>query len=182
MTAFWSDWSVPLCAAWLDAGIALYVAGLLFGTSAARRAGIAGLIGAALAGYIAVSTTVMTDATPADFPNALSLVLRQTHFGAMQLVALTAWICLLLGGRQRMLAWLAALTLVAARAATGHAADAGVLTPALIAHVLHLSGMAIWAGTVWLAGLANAEDPGTEMLAQQVSTLATWALGLIVLT
>ncbi|TDR73252.1 copper resistance D family protein [Paludibacterium purpuratum] len=183
MTELIDNWGQPAFAALLDAGIALLAAGLLLGpTAPQRRAAPTALIGGALLGYVALATINMTDTALSAFPAALGQVLWHTHFGRTQLLAFAAWGMLCLAGNRRSIRWVAVLTLIVARAATGHAADAGWVSPALLVQTLHLSGMAAWAGTVFSASLHPPRRDQATALGQRLSSLAGWSLGLIVLT
>lgn len=197
-----AQWLQPLFAAWIDmalaacAGIAA-VRGAAPPSAAcrlpvlARRAAI--LLGVGLAGYLSVATVAMAQPSLADFPGALRVVLTRTDFGDMGLTSAAAWLALMTaaclacaqpaGRRQfpNLLFLLGVAVFAYARAATGHAADHGFLSVAVLVHTLHILSACAWAGSIGIGVLLVAawrdwSGPQRSVLAHRLSTIATMAV------
>jgi putative copper resistance protein D len=119
---------------------------------------------------------------------ALPDVLTRTAIGAAANVACLAW-CAIVAAfalRRRVaswakVAWCALAIVCIARAASGHANDAGWGSPAIWIHAVHIAAGGVWAGTVFLAaGLAlswrNWDVMRRQAFAQRISQAATLAL------
>lgn len=197
-----AQWLQPLFAAWIDmalaacAGIAV-VRGAMppSATSClpvlARR--IAILLGVGLAGYLSAATVAMAQPGLADFPGALWVVLAHTDFGDMGLTSAAAWLALMIAtslactrraARDRFphrLFLLGIVVFAYARAATGHAADHGFLSVAVLVHTLHILSACVWAGSIGVGVLSIAAwrdwpGPQRSVLAHRLSAIATMAV------
>jgi len=140
---------------------------------------------AMLCAYSVMAVGSMTDPGWGEWLARIGLVLTQTGFGHMQLVALAGcallalagwWPALTQRGRQSVFA-LGLIVLLLARAASGHVMDVGFFSLALLAHAAHIGAACVWVGSVclgvWL--LRDSASRG-EILAQRLSRLATWSL------
>lgn len=201
-----AQWLQPLFAAWIDtalvasAGIAV-VRGAVPPSMATRLPAlarrIAVLLGVGLAAYLAAATVAMAEPSLADFPGALWLVLTKTDFGDMCWVALAAWVTLMVATcasstpraePHKFLDLLSLFGIVAfayARAATGHAADHGFLSVAVLVHTLHILSACAWAGSVGICALSisawRAWPPQARSgLAHRLSMIATIAVPAVV--
>lgn len=198
-----ANWLQPLFAAWIDVALATSV-GIAVVRDAvpalaaanlarlARRTGV--VLGLGLAAYLAAATMAMTDTDLSGFPGSLWLVLTQSDFGSMIWVALAAWIALMMAarlpqdrtGRLSTILCLAGLIVFSyARAATGHAADHGFLSPAVAVHTIHILAACAWAGSVGVCVLSTRtwrDWPAQRRsaLAHRLSTTATIAVPAVV--
>lgn len=134
-------------------------------------------------------------ALPAAFA-VVPTVLTQTHVGYGWSVAFGGALVLLgtaLTGQPGMLRnallWLAVIAIAAGKASLGHAADAGVASPAIGMQTLHVLVTAVWGGLAMSAGLAVLPALGAStargMLirtASQVSNVSVVAVGVVLLT
>ncbi|GAC1318046.1 MAG: hypothetical protein NVSMB28_06370 [Collimonas sp.] len=196
-----AGWMQPLFAGLLDmalaaaVGVAVLQGGVSSAATSVRLAGIARLacvvLGAGLAAYLCAGAVAMTEANIAELPAALWLVLTQSHFGAMIWIALIAWIVLMMSifssawqiRNSLFVTGLVGFSL--ARAATGHAADQGFASFAVLIHTTHVLAATAWAGSVGIC-LLLISDWSTwplrqrSALAHRVSKIATLALLLVV--
>jgi putative copper resistance protein D len=196
-----ATWIQPLCAALLTIALAAAVgaavlrAALPLPVSSVRLGGIArracALLGLALAVYLCAGTVAITETGIADLPASLWLVLTQSHFGAMIWVASAAWIMLMAataglawpGRNSLFLLGLAGFAL--ARAATGHAADHGFISFAVLTHTAHVLAATAWAGSVGISVLLTSDWSSWQLqqrtaLAHRLSEVATLALLVVV--
>ncbi|BEV72721.1 hypothetical protein THUN1379_22030 [Paludibacterium sp. THUN1379] len=179
MSSDWIDWIGVLSATLLDAMLALQLALRLPGLTTRLR-GSRRLMALGLGGYIVSATLVMTACGLAGLPAALSLVMQHSHFGHMQWLALAGMACLMLSDKLPRLAWPGLGLLLWSRAATGHAASAGMLSLPVTIHMGHLLGMALWLGPVLLAAhCAAPQGVQAARQARRLSVLASWALGIL---
>ncbi|MGS0743402.1 copper resistance D family protein [Glaciimonas sp. GG7] len=196
-----ADWLQPLMAAVLNTALAIAVGvavlrpAALSAAHAARLTSMCrqacSLLGFGLVGYWCAGTVAMTQTSLADLPASLWLVLTQSHFGAMLWVALAAWITLMvsafsvaLPARNTVLT-LGLMGFSLARAATGHAADHGFLSIAVVIHTLHVLAATAWAGAVVVCVLLTPDWSGWPLqqrsaLAHRLSEVATLALVAVV--
>ncbi|CAM5209598.1 hypothetical protein CDEF62S_02414 [Castellaniella defragrans] len=160
------------------------------------------LLGLGLAAYLSVATMAMTDTGPADFAGYLWIVLTGTDFGAMVWVAACAWLILMLAaflGRatsqaaaslplRTLVLWASGVALLAyARAATGHAADHGFFSLAVMAHGTHVLTGCLWVGSAVVSArllcLWKAWTPSEQSrLAHRLSAIATIVVPLVAAT
>ncbi|HEU0229980.1 MAG TPA: CopD family protein [Burkholderiaceae bacterium] len=201
-----TQWLQPLFAAWIDVAL-IASAGIVVVRGAmppsvatrlpalARR--IALLLGVGLVAYLAAATVAMAEPSLVDFPGALWLVLTKTDFGDMGWVALAAWLMLMAATcaacrppvRKRTFPDLLFITGLAAfayaRAATGHAADHGFLSVAVLVHTVHIVSACAWAGSIGICVLSVSTwrtwtTPQRSKLAHRLSTTATIAVPAVV--
>ncbi len=187
----------PCFAALIDLALAVCVGALLLRAFLPERVLMRVLrmalaaMAAGLSGSLWAGTASMSGAQDAAVWQAMPVVLMQTSFGHAALVASVAW-CVLVAAfalRRRFVswggaAWCALATVCVARAATGHAMDAGWGSYAIWIHALHIAAGAAWAGTVLLAaGVAqswrNWAVPQRLDVARKISQSATLALVLV---
>lgn len=206
-----ANWLQPLFSFWIDAALS-GVGGVLvlYGAVPQRtrkplHAALritAVLLGVGLIAYLSVATVAMTDTGLADFADYLWIVLTRTDFGTMIWVAVCAWVVLMLAAflghassqaieilSPRTLAlWASGVVLLAyARAATGHAADHGFFSFAVLADTVHVLGSCLWVGSavvsVRLLCLWKAWAPSEQSrLAHRLSSLATIVVPLVAAT
>lgn len=177
-------WGQPLAAALLEAGIALLLADQWLSLlTPVRRRCLQVWLGLTLGLYLLLACRNMTQCDWATLPTALVSVLLHTHFGWAQCLALAAWLVLVLADPWPLARWAGVVGLLLSRAATGHAADAGFPSWALPMQMLHVGAVSLWLGSVLLASVYQARTRAeAAQLAQRLSVLATWSLGLIVLS
>lgn len=162
-------------------------------------------LGAGLAAYLCAATVAMTDTGFGGFAASLWLVLSQTDFGSAAWITLVAWVVAMAAaqlayrqkGRQlarnsygtapEILYLLGLIIFAYARAATGHAADDGFLSPAVVLHTGHILAAGAWAGSVavgvlfvstWRTWSTNQQSA----LAHRLSSIATLAVPIVVLS
>jgi putative copper resistance protein D len=206
-----ANWLQPFFSFWVDATLSVVVGVLVVSGAVpqwARRPLLAVLrvtavvLGLGLAAYLSVATVAMTDTSPADFAGYLWIVLTGTDFGAMVWVAAAAWLILMLAafpghaGRRSVdgpppwtyVLWGAGGVLLAyARAATGHAADHGFFSLAVLAHTVHVLAACLWVGavlvSVHLLCFWKTWAPSEQSrLAHRLSSLATIIVPLVAAT
>ncbi|HEX7640942.1 MAG TPA: CopD family protein [Burkholderiaceae bacterium] len=143
---------------------------------------------AGLIGGLWAEAAAMSGAEGVAVWQAVPLMLTQTAYGHAALLGASAWSLFLLAFlvRRRFAAWpigaWCALALVcAARAASGHANDAGWGGYAIWVHALHIAAGCVWVGTVILAaGKALSwrswAVPERVEFAEHISRAATLAL------
>ncbi|TAM86480.1 MAG: hypothetical protein EPN41_09850 [Candidimonas sp.] len=202
-----AQWLQPLSAAWVDTALAGGI-----GTAVIRGAvpppvaaslfrysrWIIALLGIGLAAYFSASTVAMTDTDAAGFPGAAWLVLTRSDYGAMVWVALAAWIILAAAvgpraaratprSRYGLLYIPGLIAFSYARAATGHAADDGFFSAAVLVHTIHILSAGAWAGSVGICALSiptwhtwSTRQRGA--LAHRLSKMATIAVPTVVAT
>lgn len=196
-----AGWMQPLFAGLLNmalaaaVGVAVLQGGVSSAATSVRLAGIARmacvLLGIGLAAYLCAGAVAMTEASIAELPAALWLVLTQSHFGAMVWVALIAWIMLMVSTASfaspvrnaLFVTGLAGFAL--ARAATGHAADDGFASLSVLIHTAHVLAATAWAGSVGICVLLTSDWSAWPLqqrsaLAHRVSKIATLALLFVV--
>jgi len=194
-------WMQPLFAAWLNialaaaVGVAVLRTAVTSAVSAERLARIArracALLGIGLAAYLCAGTVAMTETSIINLPSSLWLVLTQSHFGAMIWFALAAWIILTVAtagfawrGRNDLFTT-GLIGFALARAATGHAADHGFISLAVLIHTTHVLAATAWAGSVGMSVLLTSDWAGWQLqqrsaLAHRLSEVATLALVVVV--
>jgi putative copper export protein len=162
-----------LSAALLDLGIALQVARSVLPskTCAGQQRTTLALLALGLIGTLFTSALVLRGEDSTALSSTLWPLLLQTHSGAMLLLAAGAG--LLATARSRPLGLLASVLLLLSRAASGHAADSGLWTPAVALHALHLLMISLWVGSVLQAALQSL-TPQT-LPAQQLHRLSQQA-------
>ena len=184
----------PCFAALIDVALAVCLGGLLLRAflpgAALARVFHVGLTAMAvgLSGFLWSGAASMSGTEGAAVWQALPVVLTQTSFGHAMLAACVAW-CVFAAAfamRRRVAfwssaAWCALAFVCVARAATGHAMDAGWGSYAIWVHAVHIAAGAVWAGTVFVAtGLAqswrNWAVPQRLEVAHKISHTATLAL------
>ncbi len=199
------DWLQPLCAALMSVALAALVGAALLQpllqkivpaglpcqiNSVSRYACL--LLVVALLAYSCAGTVAMTDTDLNDLPASLWLVLTQSHFGAMIWCGLVA--SLLLVAALTLPAstwWQRCLLLVGiggfaySRAATGHAADHGLISLAMLIHTVHLLAAAAWVGSVGVGVLMTShwqQWPASQrrLFGHRVSEIATLAFVIVV--
>ncbi len=187
----------PCFAALIDVALAVCVGGLLLRVflpnAALARVLSLGLVAMALglSGNLWVAAAAMSGTQGAAVWQALPVVLMQTSFGHAALVAGLAW-CVFMAAfamRRRTViwpraAWCALAVVCIARAATGHAMDAGWGSYAIWVHAVHIGAGAVWAGTVFVAAgpaqsWRNWAVPQRMEVARKISHAATLALVLV---
>lgn len=146
-------------------------------------AGLA-MLGTCLIALLWSEAAVMGGTSMAEALPAIPLVLQQTGFGHMALVAGLAWCGLLAAwlADKRIVAWLALAVFCCSRAAMGHAMNQGWDSDALWIHALHIAGASSWAGCVFLAaGLIRMTWSPRECrtFAGHLSRVATLALAAV---
>jgi putative copper resistance protein D len=206
-----ADWLQPFFSFWVDATLSVVVGVLAMSGAVPRRARkpllvvlrvAAVLLGLGLAAYLSVATVAMTDTGPADFVGYLGVVLTGTDFGAMIWVAACAWLVLMLAAfpghatsraadglpSWALVLWCFCGVLLAyARAATGHAADHGFFSLAVVAHTVHVLAACVWVGSALvfarLLSLWKTWAPSEQSrLAHRLSALATIVVPLVAAT
>lgn len=203
-----AQWLQPFFGAWLDSALALCLgAAVLFTalpapavprlTAFTRGAVVA--LGVGLAAYLGVSTQAMTDSGFADIIPSLWLVLNQTDFGGMIWLAAAAWLILAIAislpsGKHRAApAWPTATLYLAgvllfsvARAATGHTADKGFFSMAVLIHTIHILTAGAWVGAIAASLIFMPRwklwtGPECSALAHRLSSMATVVVPLVAL-
>ncbi|RMD78972.1 MAG: hypothetical protein D6809_04695 [Gammaproteobacteria bacterium] len=187
------------------AGLELVLQALLVGAAAllphdeprdegggrARRLLAAAAAGLLLAAPLALlgRAAMLAGRPPGEALPLLGTVLLQTRYGlwwGLRLGALALLALLLATGRARGgLLWAPVALVLWARAATGHAADAGELSLAVALQAAHALAAGLWAGGVLAGPLLL--GPGTPplhraRLAAALSRLAGWALAAVLLS
>ncbi|MBV2180222.1 MAG: CopD family protein [Castellaniella sp.] len=206
-----ANWLQPFFSFWVDATLAI-VGGVLVMSGAVpqrtRKPLLAVLrvatvvLGLGLVAYLGVATVAMTDTGPADFVGYLWIVLTGTDFGVMVWVAACAWLMLMLTAFSGHVTWQAVdcppkwalvlwgsggVVLAYARAATGHAADQGFFSLAVMAHTAHVLAACLWVGSavvsVRLLSLWKSWTLSEQSrLAHRLSALATIVVPLVAAT
>ncbi|WP_133647471.1 CopD family protein [Paraburkholderia flava] len=111
-------------------------------------------------GWLWYQGASMSGSALSDGLDAVPTVLAQTHVGHGWSVAFAGAVVLLLtslaqGGTLRnAVLGLAAIAIAAGKASLGHAADAGVVSPAIGVQTLHILATGLWGGLVLAAGLS----------------------------
>jgi putative copper export protein len=152
---------------------------------------------AALAIYLGVGASTMTDAEGAELPSAMWQVLTQSQFGLMIWVGgvASAMLALALGApgveragtARKVLILIGILGFAFSRAATGHAINKGMFSVAVLNHTAHILAACTWLGVAAIcAGLACYWDAWTRddriVLTQRVSAVATVSLIVVLIT
>lgn len=207
-----AGWLQPFFAFWVDAMLAVVAGSLAVGGVIPKSAepsllrlirGAVVLLGIGLGAYLCAATVAMTDTSLADFPGYLRVVLEQTDFGTMVWVAAFAWLVLMgavfvvcgtasrtsgrLAPQAFVLGVLGVVVVAYARAATGHAADRGFLSLAVLVHTGHVLTGCLWAGSV-VAAVRFIDDwrtwtlPAQRWLAHRLSDIATVVVPLVAAT
>jgi len=171
----------PASAAWLRAQRSMRIAGFVLVLS--------------LAVWLLYESAEISGSTLPKAFGVVPTVLLHTHVGRAWSVAFVAALVLLVaafvgGGMLRDgVAWLAIIAFAAARAALGHAADAGLLSAALGLHTLHVLSASVWSGVVMAGGLSVVPALGASTArgvlirtASQVSAVALFAVGVVLVT
>ncbi len=202
MVSLAANWLQPFFSFWVDATLSVVVGVWVVSGAVPQRARrpllailrvAAVVLGLGLAAYLSVATVAMTDTGPAEFAGYLWVVLTGTDFGAMAWVAACAWIMLMFAAFPgyaalravdgpplwALVLWGSGGALLAyARAATGHAADHGFFSFAVLAHTVHVFAACLWVGAVLVSvrllcfwkSWAPSEQ---SRLAHRLSSLAT---------
>ena len=147
--------------------------------------------------YLPAFALALADEPAGELFPTVWLVLRHTHNGAMWLLGAVALIAAGIAssgesagppGRWPRGAMAASLTLfVGARAATGHAAEAGTFSAAVLVHVVHIAAGCTWAGCVMVSQAILLRRPEANVLwqtafLQRLSQVAALALTLVVVS
>lgn len=211
MVSVAANWLQPLFSFWIDATLSV-VGGVLVMSGAVPqrdwkpmlavlRVAVV-LLGLGLVVYLSVATVAMTDTGAADFTGYLWIVVTGTDFGAMVWVAACAWLILMLAAflghtawqaveslpPHTQVLWASGLVLLAyARAATGHAADHGFFSVAVMVHTAHVLAACLWVGSalvfVRLLCFWKTWAPSEQCgLAHRLSSLATIVVPLVAAT
>lgn len=137
-------------------------------------------------GWLWYQGASMSGSALSDALDAVPTVLAQTHVGHGWSVAFAGAVVLLLtalvqGGTVRnAVLGLAAIAIAAGKASLGHAADAGVVSPAIGVQTLHILATGVWGGLVLAAGLSVLPALGAStargMLIRTATQLSSCAL------
>ncbi|HEX8956571.1 MAG TPA: CopD family protein [Burkholderiaceae bacterium] len=187
----------PCFAALIDIALAICAGGLLWRRFLARDA-LAGALSlgliatlAGLAGSLWAEAAAMSGAEGVAAWQAVPLMLTQTAYGHAALLGALAWCVFLFAFLVRrrfaawpIVAWCALALVCVARAASGHANDAGWGGYAVWVHALHIAAGCVWVGTVILAaGKALSwrswAVPERVEFARNISRAATLALATV---
>lgn len=148
------------------------------------------------AGWIVYEAASMSGAGLGGAFGALGTVLQMTHVGHAWALLFGGALALLVlavlrpgGAAGDALLWLAVLVVEAGNASIGHAADAGVFSPAVGVQMLHLLSTAVWGGIVLAGGMVAVPALGASIargvlirVAQRVSRLSMVAVVLVLAT
>ncbi|MFJ1254866.1 CopD family protein [Cupriavidus sp. CuC1] len=147
--------------------------------------------------YLPASTLALADGPAGELLPTVWLVLWHTHNGAMWLLGAVALIVAAIAisgesarpARSRPRGAMAAslLLFVGARAATGHAAEAGTFSAVVLIHVVHIAAGCAWAGCVMASQAIPRSGPESDVLwqtafLQRLSQVAALALTLVVVS
>lgn len=142
--------------------------------------------------YLMNITLALTDSDWPNFAASAYLVIKQSHLGQMWLLMCVAmalaWFALLfsLKPQAQKVALLLAFWLVClARAASGHAADTGLLSGAVWIHSLHIAAACTWFGVIvcylWIMRYTQ-QQAHVHTATTHLSEIATLCLLTIILT
>ncbi|MQR02420.1 copper resistance D family protein [Glaciimonas soli] len=199
------DWLQPLCAVLMSVALAAIIGAALLQPILQETATTAlpcqitriyryacTLLAIALLAYSCAGTVAMTDTGLIDLPASLWLVVTQSHFGAMIWCGLVASLLLIAAltlpvsiSSQRGLLLVSVCGFAYSRAATGHAADHGWVSLAMLVHTVHLLAAATWVGSVGVGVLLTSRWqhwPASQrrLFAHRVSEIATLAFVIVV--
>jgi len=141
--------------------------------------------------YLGQITTELTDSDWPNFFSSAYLVISQSNLGQMWLLMclaqlLALWAIFYRGSNAyyaQTALLLAVFGYALARAASGHAAEAGLLGGAVWIHAIHIMAACLWLGLI-LCYLLTVQSAKNKLLyhTQQLSELATFCLMALVLT